>query len=449
MAARKGGGPDGGTEDDERGGLLGTMFRSLAVRNFRVFVLGQLGSVVGTWMMVVAQDWLVLGLTGDSGTALGTVTACQFAPLLLLTLYAGGLADRHDKRRLLVAANLAAAALSLVLAALVLTDAVRLWHVYVLALALGTVNAVETPTRMSFVSELVGARLLPNASALSGAYFNVARVVGPALAGLLISRWDTGPVMLLNAVSYLATVAGLRLVRPGELHRSARRPGRASVGDGIRHVRARRDLLLPMALVAAVGVTGFSFQAALPLLAKTVLRTDAEGFGLLTTALAAGSLTAALATTARRGRPPFALVLGSALVLGTAVVLTGLGALGGPVVPLLFCTGLASTAFAQAANHHIQLGTDPAFRGRVTALYTLVSQGTTPLTALLTGTVAELYGVRSALVLGGTGCVLAALAAAAPAAYGRLRRRPADPPGGEPEAPPTPGRDTRRGVTRS
>jgi MFS family permease len=382
------------------------------VRNFRLFAGGQLVSVAGTWMMVVAQDWLVLSLTDDSAGALGLVTALQFAPLLLLTLHAGGLADRHDKRRLLIAANLVSGTGAAALAALVLTGRVQLGHVYVFALLLGTVNAVEVPTRMAFVSELVGSELLPNASALSAAYFNLARVAGPAGAGLLVAWWGTGPVMAVNAVSYLATVAGLRLIRPAELHRGGPRPQRARVRDGVRHLLGRRDLLPPIALVAVAGMIGFNFQLTLPLLAKTVFATDAASFGLLTTAMAAGSLVAAFATTARRGRPPLRLVTGTALAFGVLQALAGLAPGFGAALVLLFCVGFASVSFAQAANHHIQLGTDPAYRGRVMALYTLLFQGTTPVGALLTGAVSEAYGVRRAMVAAGTVCALAAAAAA-------------------------------------
>jgi MFS family permease len=392
-----------------RSPLAGT-FQSLTVRNFRLFAAGQLVSVAGTWMMVVAQDWLVLSLTGDSGTALGVVTALQFAPLLLLTLYAGGLADRYDKRRLLMAANLASGVLSLLLGALVLTGGVRLWHVGLFALGLGIVNAVEVPARMSFVSELVGADLLPNASALSAAYFNTARVVGPALAGLLIGWAGTASVMLLNAVSYLATVGALRLMRSAELHRDAQRPPRAPVLDGVRHMVSRRDLLLPMVLVAVVGMLGFNFQLTLPLLAKTVFHADAADFGLLTTAFAAGSLLAAFVTTGRRGRPRAGLVTGSAIGFGVLEISAGLAPTYTVAAVLLAGTGFASLYFAQAANHRIQLGTDPAFRGRVMALYTLVFQGTTPLGALLVGTLSERFGARSGLLAGGAVTLLAACA---------------------------------------
>ncbi|MFJ9811602.1 MFS transporter [Streptomyces sp. NPDC101158] len=392
-----------------RSPLAGT-FQSLSVRNFRLFVAGQLVSVAGTWMMVVAQDWLVLSLTGDSGTALGVVTALQFAPLLLLTLYAGGLADRYDKRRLLMAANLVSGVLALLLGVLVFTGSAGLWHVCVFALGLGIVNAVEVPTRMSFVSELVGGDLLPNASALSAAYFNVARVAGPALAGLLIDWLGTGTVMLLNAVSYLATVAALRAMRPGELHRAGNRPARAPVMDGVRHMVSRRDLLLPMILVAVVGMLGFNFQLTLPLLAKTEFHADASAFGLLTTAFAVGSLLAAFVTTRRRGRPRARLVIGSALAAGALQCAAGLAPTYTWAAVLLLCTGFGSLYFAQATNHRIQLGTDPAYRGRVMALYTLVFQGTTPVGALLIGALSERYGARSGLVAGGAATLLAAVA---------------------------------------
>ncbi|MEV8536619.1 MFS transporter [Streptomyces sp. NPDC051211] len=390
---------------------LASTFRSLSVRNFRLFVAGQVVSAAGTWMMVVAQDWLVLGLTGGSGTALGVVTALQFTPLLL-TLYGGRLADRYDKRMLLTVANLASGVLALALAVPALTGGVELWHIWVCAFALGMVNAVEVPTRMSFVSELVGPDLLPNASALSGAYFNIARVAGPALAGALITAVGTGWVMLVNAASYLATVAGLRMMRPGELLRGAPAGGQARVGDGLRYVRERRDLVMPVLLVAVIGLFGLNFQLMLPLLAKTVFHADAASFGLLTTAFAAGSLLAALATTARRGRPAARTVVLSALGFGVVETVTGWAPNFAAAVVLLFLTGFGALYFAQAANHRIQLGSDPAYRGRVMALYTLILQGSTPLGSLLAGWLAEHLGARSVLYLGGLVSVAAALAAA-------------------------------------
>jgi MFS family permease len=395
------------------GKALSSGFRSLSVRNFRLFATGQLVSVAGTWMMIVAQDWLVLSLARDSAVALATVTALQFTPLMLFTLYGGRLADRHDKRRLLVWAGTVSGALALTLGILDLTGAARLWHVYLFAFALGTVNAVEIPARMSFVGELVGTELLPNASALSAAYFNVARVGGPALAGLLISAFGTGWVMLLNAVSYAATVVGVRMMRASELHRSGRSAGRSRVVDGLQYVTARPDLLLPVSLVAVIGLFGLNFQLLLPLLAKTVFHADAASFGLLTAAFAAGSLVAALAATGRRTRPAARTVILSGLAFGALETAAAWSPGFTSALVLLALTGFASLYFAQAANHRIQLGSDPAFRGRVMALYTLILQGSTPLGALMVGWLAQQLGARAGLLAGGLVSGAAALVALA------------------------------------
>ncbi|WP_306318201.1 MULTISPECIES: MFS transporter [unclassified Streptomyces] len=421
-------------------------FRSLRVRNFRLFALGQVASVTGTWMMVTAQDWLVLRLTDDSAGALGLVTALQFAPVMLLTMLGGRLADRCDKRKLLMAANAVSAAFALLLTVSVATGVVRLWHVAAAAAALGTVNAVEIPTRMSFVGELVGPRLLPNASALSAAYFNTARVLGPALAGLLLSTVGTPAVMLLNAVSYLATLAGLALIRPAELRHRASLPGKARVADGLRYVAARSDLVMPLLLTAVVCLAGFNFQLTLPLLAKTTFHTEAATFGLLTTALAVGSLAAALVTTARRGRPAARTVVVAAVAFGALELLAGFA----PGLPsaavALGLTGFAMLYFSQAANHRIQLGTPPEYRGRVLAMYTLITQGSTPVGALLTGLLIDRFGARAGLSAGGLISLAAALAAllwlksaapplpAEPAAAPPARTRPSvNPPEDKPE----------------
>ncbi|WP_232838380.1 MFS transporter [Streptomyces geranii] len=400
------------------------------MRNFRLFAAGQVVSVAGTWMMVVAQDWLVLERTDDSASALGTVTALQFTPMLLLTLYGGRLADRYDKRTLLTVCNLVSAVAALLLALLVLVDAATVAHICVFALCLGTVSAVEVPTRMSFVSELVGADLLPNASALSAAYFNVARVVGPVVAGLLIAAFGTGPVMALNALSYLATVAALRLMRPAELHRAPREDTRVRVVDGLGHVRSRPDLVLAMALVAAVGMFGMNFQLTLPLLARTVFHTDALAFGLLTTAFAAGSLLAAFASTARRGRPSGRTVALAALAFGVLETAAGWAPGYRAALVLLTATGFALIYFAQAANHRIQLGSDPRYRGRVLALYALILQGSTPLGALLVGWLSAQFGARSGLYVGGIVSTTAAVAALFADRSGGRLATPDGPPGG-------------------
>ncbi|MFE9770051.1 MFS transporter [Streptomyces sp. NPDC005808] len=419
--------------------------RSLAVRNFRLFAAGQVVSVAGTWMMVVSQDWLVLDMTGESATALGTLTALQFTPMLLLTLYGGRLADRYDKRLLLTLANAVSAVLALALAVLVLADVVQVWHLYLFALALGTVNAVEVPARMAFVSELVGPELLPNASALSAAYFNIARVVGPAVAGLLISAVETGPVMALNALSYLGTLVGLRLMRPGELIRAGRSERASGVVDGLRYVRTRPDLMLVLGLLAAVGLFGFNFQLTLPLLARTVFHADATAFGLFTTVFAAGSLLGAFAATGRSSRPAGRTVMVSALLFGLVEAASGFAPDYASAAVLLALTGFVAIYFTQAANHHVQLGSDPRFRGRVLALYTLILQGLTPLGALLVGWLADRYGARSGLWAGGAASFAAAFAAlSVERLRGHRRRRTAAAAGTAADSLPSPSRAAGR-----
>ncbi|MFF3863581.1 MFS transporter [Streptomyces sp. NPDC002209] len=338
-------------------------FPSLTVRSFRLFTVGQAVSAIGTWMMIVAQDWLVLSLSSDSVTALGTVTALQFTPILLLTLYGGLMADRYDKRRLLVAANVAAGGLALLLAVLVLAGEVRLWHINLLALAVGCINAVETPARMAFVSEMVGPELLPSASAITATYSNIAQIVGPAGAGLLISAVGTGPVMVMNAVTFFGTVITLCLMRPAELHEppvQEKPAAGAGVRDGLRYTAGRRDLVPVIGLVAAVSL-----------------------FGMFTTAMAVGSLLAALATAGRRVRPSARMVVVAALGFGAVEAAAGWAPTAVTAVALLALTGFATLYFAQATYQHIQLGTDPQYRGRVMALYILIQQGSTPLGALL------------------------------------------------------------------
>jgi MFS family permease len=384
---------------------LSNTFRSLQVRNYRLFATGQLVKLIGVWMMFTTQDWLVLQLSGNSPTALGLVTALQFAPVLLLTLYGGKLADRHDKRRLLLVANAAYGIASLMLATLVATGVVRLWHVFVFAAVLGVANSIETPVRQAFVSELVGRPLLPNALALSAATFNSARIVGPALAGVAIAVFDTGPVFLISTVATLSPLVGLSRMRPAELFREALPPrderAEARIADGLRHVRERPDLLLPIALMLVVGLAGFNFQVTLALLAKTVFHAGAASFGLLSTALAVGALCGALAGSGRRGRPSVYVVLGSGVGFSVAETLTGIAPTFWAMAGLLALTGFMMVFYAQASNQRVQMGVDAAYRGRVMALYVLVFLGTNPVGAMLNGWCAEVLGPRACVYLGG------------------------------------------------
>lgn len=394
---------------------LSTTFQSLTVRNYRLFATGQLIKLIGVWMMFIAQDWLVLDLSDDSATALGVVTALQFTPVLLLTLFSGRLADRYDKRKILLVANSAWSVLSLAMGILVVSGTVQLWHVFLFAALLGTANAVETPVRQAFVSELVGTPLLPNALSLSAATFNSARIVGPALAGVAIALFDVGPVFMISSVSSLAPLVMLVQMRVADLHRHDLPPiderDSAKVIDGLKYVARRPDLVMPMALISVIGMVLFNFQLTLAALAKTVFNTGAASFGLFTTALAVGALAGALASTGRRERPSAYVVIGAALAFGALGTLVGLAQSYWLVTLLLVPTGFFMVYFGQASNQRIQLSVDPAYRGRVMALWVLVFLGTNPVSAPIIGWVAEKYGAGVSIWLGGLISVAAALLA--------------------------------------
>jgi MFS family permease len=393
---------------------LSTTFRSLTVPNYRRFATGHLVKLIGVWMMFTAQDWLVLELSGDSPAALGIVTALQFLPVLLLTLWGGKLADRYDKRLLLIASNAAFAVTAIVFAVLVASGVVVLWHVFLFAGLLGVTAAIETPARQSFVSELVELPLLPNALALSAATFNTARIAGPALAGLGLAIFGTGPVFLIATALSVAPIVSYWRMRTAELYREEGRAKDAAatrVIDGLRYVRAREDLLLPIALMAVVGMIGFNFPVTLASLAKIDFKAGPSAFGLLTTALAVGALGGALAGSARRKRPSAYVVLGAAVAFAVFEVMVGFAPTFWLAMLLLVPTGFFSIYLAQAANHRVQMGVDAAYRGRVMALYILVFLGTTPIGASLAGWWAERFGVPSSIWGAGLVCLVAAVGA--------------------------------------
>ena len=396
--------------------MLSTTFRSLQVRNYRLFATGHLVKLLGVWMMFTAQDWLVLDLSGNSPKALGFVTALQFTPVLLLTLYGGKLADRFDKRMLLMLSNGAFAVTAIIFAILVASGVVELWHVFLFAGLLGIASAIETPVRQAFVSELVELRLLPNALALSAATFNTARIGGPAIAGVAMALLDMGPVFLIATVLAIAPVFSYARMRVAELYRENPADRKvagadARIIDGLRYVRAREDLLLPIALMAVVGMIGFNFPVTLAALAKINFEAGPSTFGLLTTALATGALGGALAGSARRGRPSAYVVLGATVAFGAFEVAVGFAPSFIVAMVLLVPTGFFSIYLAQAANHRVQMGVDTAYRGRVMALYVLVFLGTTPVGATLAGWWGERFGVPSSIWGAGLICFVTGLAA--------------------------------------
>ena len=389
-----------------------TTFRSLKVRNYRLFASGQVISLSGTWAQRVAQDWLVLELSHNSGVALGITTGLQFLPMLLFGLYGGVLADRYDKRRLLIWAQVSMGLLALVLGVLDLADVVQLWHVYALAFLLGLASVIDTPVRQAFVVEMVGPDDLPNAVSLNSATFNVSRILGPAVAGVAINSVGTAPVFLANAASYVAVVVGLVAIRRTDLfdvHRIARAKGQ--LREGLTYVRANPQLSVPIALIAVIGMFGLNFQITLALIAKSTFHLGAGSYGALSAMLATGSLLGALAS-ARRSTPPSRRILfGSALAFGLLEVLTGLAPTYFLMAVLLVPTGAAVLTFTTTANATVQLASAPHMRGRVMALYVLVFLGGTPVGAPVIGALAEALGPRSSLLIGGAVSAAAAVAA--------------------------------------
>ena len=412
--------------------------RSLRVRNYRLYFSGQLISLTGTWAQRVAQDWLVLQLT-NSGTALGVVTALQFAPALLLSLYGGALADRGDKRKLLLMTQTGMGVVALVLGLLDVTGLVALWQVLVLAAVLGVISAVDTPIRQSFVIEMVGAEDLPNAVALNSTTFNLARIVGPAVSGLVITAYGTGWAFLGNAVSTIAVLAGLLMMRAGELFPSKpvdREPGQYVAA--LRYVRSRSDLMLPMLLMFIIGTFGMNYQITIALVAKQVFHRGAASYGLLSTMLAVGATIGvatnsgastlgaraasagralgtigatigALASTFRRNRPTRLFLIGAAVAFSVAELVAGLMPSFGLTALALIPAGLTMITLAQSANATVQLGVEPTMRGRVMGLYILCFMGGTPVGAPVVGWVAEVFGPRWGMLGGGLICLVVTL----------------------------------------
>jgi MFS family permease len=388
-------------------------FTSLHVRNYRLYATGGFVSNIGTWMQRVAQDWLVLQLSGHSGIALGITTGLQFLPMLVLAPFAGTVADRFSKRKVLMLTQASMAVVGAVLGVLDITGVVQVWHVYLLALLLGVGAAVDAPARQSFVIEMVGRNDLQNAVALNSASFNLGRVIGPAVAGFLIVLVGTGPVFLINAASFGAVIFALKKMRPSELSPVPRAErGKGQVMEGIRYVRRRPDLMIVMIVVFFVGTFGLNFQMTSALMATQVFHKGAGGYGILGSIVAVGSVSGALLS-ARRGRPRLRLIIGSAVAFGIVEVTAGLMpnylAFSAMLIPL----GLSQMTLLNAANATMQLGVDPVMRGRVMALYMAVLMGGTPFGAPLVGALAEAFGARWSLIGGGAISGVAALIAAA------------------------------------
>ena len=383
-------------------------FAALAIPNYRRYLAGQSVSLIGTWMQMAAQSWLVLSLTG-SATALGVIIALQTLPVLLLGPYGGVVADRVDKRRLMVILQGAMGVQALILGVLTVMGIVQLWEIGVLAALLGLNNAFENPARQAFMLEMVGSESLRNAVSLNSVLVNVARVIGPAVAGLLIATVGEGPCFLANAASFVAVIASLVTLDRSAIHSSppsGRRPGQ--LREGLRYVRHSPDLGVPLAMMALVGALAYEFQVTLPVMAKQGLHVGAAGYGFMTAAMGVGAVVGGLfvATRGRTGLPTLVLAASAfGVVLGLACVAPNLPT---ELVALALAGG-ASISFMATGNSTLQLSAAPDMRGRVMALWFVAFQGSTPIGGPIVGWVMAQAGARAGLGLGGVTCLLTAL----------------------------------------
>lgn len=383
-------------------------FKSLGVRNYRLYFFGMMISASGTWMQMVAQGWLVLRLT-DRPSAVGLVTALQFLPMLLFGMWGGLVADRFDKRRVLMITQAWMSGVTGILAVVTLTGHVEVWMVYASALLIGVATVVDNPTRQSFVIEMVGPDEVANAVALNSAMFNSARIVGPSIAGVLILAGGTGTAFAYNSISYLAVIGGLMLMRTSELQPAEpAAKGRGQVRAGLRYVWRTPELRSTVLLVAAIGTFALNYQVLLPVLAKFTFASGPGTFGVMMSAMGVGSLVGAL-TTAGRARPTPVVLVGA----GGALGLLQLSVAAAPVLPVaigaLVLCGTVTTMFLATANATCQVTAAPEMRGRVMAIYLLVFLGSTPIGGPIAGWVAEQFGARAGFAMGGVVATVVAI----------------------------------------
>ncbi|HEX6290261.1 MAG TPA: MFS transporter [Herpetosiphonaceae bacterium] len=376
-------------------------FRALRARNYRLFWFGQSISLTGTWMQTMAQAWLVLQMT-HSPFALGLVTTLQFLPIMLFSLVGGVLIDQVPKHRMVLTTQLLALIQAVIFGTLVGTGLIQLWHVYILAAIQGTINAFDNPARQAFVPELAGREHLVNAIALNSMLFNSARMIGPAIGGVVIAKFGIATALYLNAASFVAVIAGLLVMDPTRFFRSAQRrsttPLKRQVVEGLHYVWRTPAVLQIMLIVAAIGTFGYNFSVVLPLLAGFVLHTDAPGFGNLSAFLGLGSLLAALTTAYTRQVTARRLLLGSS-AFSLLLALVALSTNFALSAALLVALGFAGITFATTANTLLQLAVPDELRGRVMSLYILLFAGSTPIGGFLIGSLSDIIGVSGTLLL--------------------------------------------------
>ena len=387
------------------------MFSSLAIRNYRIYAAGGVVSNTGTWMGRVAQDWLVLvELTDNSAEALGIVTGLQFLPMLLLAPIAGAVSDRFAKRRVMVVTQALMGLTALAMGLLVVTGVVQLWHIFLLAFLQGCAAAVDGPARQAFVSEMVPPTQITNAVGLNSASFHSGRLMGPAVAGLLIAWFGTGPTLLINAASFGAVIFALMVMNGRDLTPAPRSRGKGRIREGLAYVRHRPDIILIMALVFIHGTFGMNFQLTNALMSTEAFGKGVEEFGIVGSVMAVGSLGGALLA-ARRERPRLRYLLGAMGTFSLCTLFLGLA----PSFPfytlMLIPTGLSALTVMVTANSMIQLSVAPEVRGRVMALYMAVFMGGTPLGAPFIGWIGETFGPRWTILIATVMCGIAVVVA--------------------------------------
>jgi MFS family permease len=375
-------------------------FRSLGIYNFRLFFVGGLVSNIGTWMQRTAQDWLVLTkLTHHDAAAVGVTLALQFGPVLLLMPLSGIIADRFNRRRMLLITQISMGILGLGLGLIVLANVATLWEVYAFAFALGCVSAIDAPVRQTFVSEIVSEKGIPNAVALNSTSFNGARLIGPAIAGVLIAAIGTGWVFMINAFSFAATIVALALMHVSELHVAARPPRKSGMlREGWRYVGSRPDIVVVLVMISLVGTFGVNFAIFTSTMA-IAFHQGANGYGLLSSVMAIGSVLGSLLA-ARREKPRVAVIGLASLGFGLAMLASALMPTYWSFAVVLIVVGLTALTMMTSANAYVQTTTKPAMRGRVMALYMAIFAGTTPIGGPLVGWVANIAGPRWAIVVG-------------------------------------------------
>jgi len=388
------------------------MFRSLRVFNYRLWFAGALVSNTGAWMQRTAQDWIVLTeLTNRDAAALGITMALQFGPILLLMPVSGLMADRFDRRRLLIWTQAVQCVLALGLGVLVLSGHVELWHVYVFALLLGVCTAIDAPARQAFVSELVTDKDISNAVALNSTSFQSARLIGPAVAGVLIAWIGSGPVFLVNGVSFIGVILSLVLIRKSQLVPSPRlQKAKGQIRDGLRYVRDRKDILVVLVMVFLVGTFGFNFPIFISTMSTVEFGKGSAEFGLLSSVMAVGAVAGSLLA-ARRERVRFIIVVVASGAFGLVCVVAALSPTYLFFAVVLVLVGVCSLTMMNTANAYVQTTTAPAMRGRVMALYMAIFAGGTPIGAPIVGLVANVWGPRWSLAIGAVSGILAALIA--------------------------------------